>query len=76
MYVLFLVRKPYHYRYSPSSRVTAAERKLRLVNDKDARPGFTENSVQCARCDANVALEGDGDYNLTNWELHKSRCPK
>lgn len=60
----------------PSDRVTAAERKLRLVNDKDARPGFTTHSVQCARCDTTVILEGDGDFNLTNWELHKSSCTK
>ena len=23
-----------------------------------------------------IALDGEGDYNLTNWQEHKSACPR
>jgi hypothetical protein len=59
--------------YSPSSRVATAERKLKLVNDSLAK-SFTTKSVKCARCAQTVALEGDGDYDLTLWYAHKSSC--
>ena len=58
--------------YSPSSRIATAERKLKLVNDASAK-SFTATSVQCAHCDAAVMLHGEGDYNVTKWEEHKSR---
>jgi hypothetical protein len=58
----------------PSSRVEAAERKLKLVNDAKAKT-FTANSVECISCGAMVTLEGEGEYNLMKWEEHKSGCP-
>jgi hypothetical protein len=59
----------------PSSRVATAERKLRIVNDSQAKSFGTRN-VECALCGACVALEGEGDYNLTRWDEHKSHCLK
>lgn len=61
--------------YSPSSRVATAERKLKLVNDASAK-SFSATSVRCAHCDVTMALDGEGDYNLTNWEEHKTICPR
>jgi len=58
----------------PSSRVATAERKLTLVNDASAK-SFTATSVQCSYCDATIALDGEGDYNLTKWQEHKATCP-
>jgi len=57
----------------PSSRIATAERKLKLVNDGLAKK-FTTSSVECARCRASVALVGEGDYDLSNWEAHKASC--
>ncbi|KAI0048125.1 hypothetical protein FA95DRAFT_1126820 [Auriscalpium vulgare] len=57
------------------SRVATAERKLKLVNDKAAK-SYTTKSVQCAHCKDSVALEGEGDYNLTKWDEHKANCAK
>lgn len=61
--------------YRPSSRVAAAERKLRLVNDPQAK-SFRAHDVECAVCGVRVDLKGDGHYNLTSWEEHKERCEK
>jgi len=57
----------------PSSRIATAERKLKLVNDASAKT-FTATSVQCGHCDTTVALDPEGDYNLTKWEEHKADC--
>ena len=57
----------------PSHRVAAAKRKLLVVNDPQAK-AFNARSIQCALCSANVALQGEGDYNLTNWDEHKAQC--
>jgi hypothetical protein len=59
--------------YIPGHRVATAERKLRLVNDSQAK-AFTSKSVVCASCSQRVILEGEGDYNLTEWEQHKTTC--
>ncbi|KAF5350221.1 hypothetical protein D9758_007782 [Tetrapyrgos nigripes] len=56
----------------PSSRVATAERKLKIVNDPRAKK-FGPRHVVCASCGTTVALQG-GDYNLTNWEQHKTEC--
>jgi len=55
----------------PSSRIATAERKLRIVNDSQAK-AFTARSVECAACETNILL--DGDYDLTKWEDHKMQC--
>lgn len=60
---------------SPSSRVATAERKLKLVNDASAK-SFSGTSVECKHCDATIALDGEGDYNLTKWQEHKAACPR
>jgi len=57
----------------PSNRVAAAKRKLLVVNDPQAK-SFDARRIQCAFCSANVALQGEGDYNLTNWDEHKAQC--
>ncbi|KAH9975946.1 hypothetical protein BGW80DRAFT_1457477 [Lactifluus volemus] len=59
---------------NPSSRVATAERKLKLVNDACAK-SFTTTSVLCKHCDATIALDGEGDYNVTKWDEHKTNCP-
>lgn len=59
---------------SPSSRVTTAERKLRLVNDPVAK-SFSKKSVECGECGSVVELEGE-DYDLTKWEEHKLTCQR
>jgi len=56
----------------PSSRVSSAERKLKLVNDFQAKT-FDSRNVECANCGDNVALSGE--YLLTNWDNHKKHCP-
>ncbi|KAI0820738.1 hypothetical protein BC628DRAFT_1395122 [Trametes gibbosa] len=55
----------------PSSRVATAQRKLKLVNDPHME-SFTARSVDCKLCRATVELGGSSDYDLTNWEEHKS----
>jgi len=57
----------------PSSRVATAERKLRIVNDSQAK-SFDPKNVECALCGENIPLQGEGDYNLTSWEAHKKVC--
>ncbi|KAF9530473.1 hypothetical protein CPB83DRAFT_182809 [Crepidotus variabilis] len=59
----------------PSTRVAAAKRRLNLVNDPQATSIDTHHVV-CAYCSATVKLEGDGDFNPTKWEEHKSKCTK
>ncbi|PPQ64226.1 hypothetical protein CVT24_008602 [Panaeolus cyanescens] len=59
----------------PSNRVAAAKRKLLIVNDAQAK-SFTPKSIECALCGTCVALEGEGDFNLTKWDEHKSGCKK
>jgi len=59
----------------PSSRVAAAKRRLVLVNDSQAA-SFDSRSVGCALCGVNIVLEGEGDFNLTKWNEHKSTCIK
>lgn len=56
---------------TPSSRVSSAEQKLKLVNDSQAKT-FTPRSVECVKCGVDVALSGD--YLLTNWDNHKKHC--
>lgn len=57
----------------PSNRVSAAKRKLLVVNDPQAK-SFDPHRIQCTFCSTNVALQGEGDYNLTNWNEHKAQC--
>ncbi|KAJ3786959.1 hypothetical protein GGU10DRAFT_350174 [Lentinula aff. detonsa] len=59
----------------PSSRVATAERKLNLVNDKRVQ-SFGVNHVICAACNTTVALMSNVDYNLTQWDEHKTNCPE
>ncbi|KAF8159491.1 hypothetical protein B0H34DRAFT_405990 [Crassisporium funariophilum] len=59
----------------PSNRVAAAKRKLLVVNDSQAK-SFDARKIECAFCGTNVTLEGEGDYDLTCWEKHKSRCTR
>src|SRR5579863_1176530 len=63
------------FMYSPSSRIATAERKLKLVNDASAK-SFTATTAMCGHCDATITLDGEGDYNLTKWEEHKTNCPR
>lgn len=58
---------------SPSNRVAAAKRKLLVVNDPQAK-SFDAHRIECALCGLNVALQGEGDFNLTNWNQHKAQC--
>ncbi|KAL0953870.1 hypothetical protein HGRIS_005044 [Hohenbuehelia grisea] len=55
----------------PSHRVAAAQSKLQIVNDSQAK-SFTPRSVECKLCGHTVKLAGEGDYNLTSWLEHKS----
>jgi hypothetical protein len=32
--------------------------------------------VLCKHCDATIALDGEGDYNVTKWDEHKTNCPR
>jgi len=57
----------------PSSRVATATRKLQLVNDSQAK-SFSIHNVHCASCNHDVDLGQAIDYDLTNWEVHKTRC--
>jgi len=57
----------------PSHRVAAAKRKLLVVNDPQAK-SFNARNIHCTFCSANVTLQGEGDYNLTNWDEHKAQC--
>ncbi|KAF7975454.1 hypothetical protein HWV62_7768 [Athelia sp. TMB] len=57
----------------PSSRVTAAQRKLKLVNDPQVK-AFESYTVECAICREDVALGHDVEYDLTKWEQHKTQC--
>ena len=57
----------------PSSRVTAAKRRLVLVNDAQAKL-FDPKNVECALCSTQVKLEGEGDFNLIKWDEHKVSC--
>ncbi|KAJ6498316.1 hypothetical protein DFH09DRAFT_1204132 [Mycena vulgaris] len=57
-----------------SSRVAMAQRKIRLVNDSQAKTSGPRH-VECRICGTNVALAGEWDYTLTSWELHKQTCP-
>jgi hypothetical protein len=43
------------------------------VNDPQVKK-HTPRKVVCAACDANVKLEGDGEYNLAAWDAHKASC--
>ncbi|KAJ7091450.1 hypothetical protein B0H15DRAFT_836141 [Mycena belliarum] len=56
-----------------SSRVAMAQRKIHLVNDPQAKASGPRH-VECRVCDATVALTGESDYTLANWELHKQTC--
>jgi hypothetical protein len=57
----------------PSSRIATAQRKLRIVNDSQAK-AFTARSVECAACESSIQLDGEGDYDLTKWDAHKTHC--
>ncbi|KAL6309276.1 hypothetical protein BKA93DRAFT_759405 [Sparassis latifolia] len=58
---------------TPSARVATAERKLKLVNDTQVK-AFTPHSVECASCVATVTLDGEIEYDVTEWEKHKLIC--
>jgi len=55
--------------------VAAAKRRLLLVNDSQA-VSFDSRNVGCALCGAHIALEGEGDFDLTMWNEHKAGCIK
>ncbi|KAL1716319.1 hypothetical protein EV715DRAFT_255220 [Schizophyllum commune] len=57
----------------PSARVSSAQRRVYLCNDKQANDPQPD-SVQCKACGGRIALEGDGEYNLSSWQQHKSIC--
>ncbi|KAF8075107.1 hypothetical protein FPV67DRAFT_614469 [Lyophyllum atratum] len=59
----------------PSKRVATATRKLQLVNDSQVK-SFTSREVVCLFCDTKVTSNGEGDYNVVNWEEHKTNCTK
>jgi len=59
----------------PSNRVAAAKRKLLVVNDPQAK-SFDARRIECTFCGVNVALQGEGDFNLTSWDEHKSQCTR
>ena len=63
-----------HKGTAPSNRVREAERKLKLVNDGQARD-FTASRVTCKACSADVKLSEIVPYQLDNWLAHKSSCP-
>jgi hypothetical protein len=71
LFIVFLFTYPFIDR--PSHRVAAAKRKLLVVNDPQAK-SFNARSIQCTFCRVNVTLQGEGDYNLTNWDEHKAQC--
>ena len=48
-------------------------RKLQLANDPQVK-NFTTDAVVCDVCNLPVVLQGDGDYNLANWQDHKLTC--
>ncbi|KZP19375.1 hypothetical protein FIBSPDRAFT_828258 [Athelia psychrophila] len=57
----------------PSSRVSAAQRKLKLVNDPQIK-SFDPHCVECALCREDVPLGHESEYNLAKWEEHKLQC--
>jgi len=57
----------------PSKRVATATRKLQLVNDSQVK-SFTPREVVCSFCDTTITSNGDGDYNIINWDNHKTTC--
>ena len=57
----------------PSERVQEAERRLRLVNDAQARD-VNAKHVTCAQCKAGIMLDEKIPYHLDNWLLHKKTC--
>ncbi|TFK48557.1 hypothetical protein OE88DRAFT_1761684, partial [Heliocybe sulcata] len=58
----------------PSDRVAMAERKLKVVNDPQAK-AFTPRGVECATCGETVRVgKGLPDYDLTKWNEHKASC--
>lgn len=57
----------------PSKRIATAQRKLQLVNDAQVKK-FTDHSVECSLCGVEIQLEGELEYDLTNWEDHKTTC--
>ncbi|KAH9913957.1 uncharacterized protein BXZ73DRAFT_92876 [Epithele typhae] len=60
---------------TPSTRVATAQRKLRLVNDSQVKE-FAEYSITCGHCSVVVKSESDREYDLTNWEQHKTTCDR
>lgn len=59
----------------PSDRVAAAKRKLRVVNDTQVK-SFSARWIECGFCGITVQLVGDGEFNLTSWDEHKSDCTR
>ncbi|KZT21590.1 hypothetical protein NEOLEDRAFT_1164557 [Neolentinus lepideus HHB14362 ss-1] len=58
----------------PSDRVAMAERKLKVVNDTQAK-SFTPRAVECASCGETIRVgKGLPDYDLTKWNEHKTQC--
>ena len=79
MYVIlisiFCPRAHDHHVLRPSNRVAAAKRKLIVVNDPQAK-SYDARKIECGFCGVAVTLEGEGDFNLTRWDEHKSSCTK
>lgn len=59
----------------PSNRVAAAKRQLLVVNDPQAK-SFDARRIECTFCGTNISLQGEGDFNLTKWDEHKTQCTK
>ncbi|EIW79429.1 hypothetical protein CONPUDRAFT_107817 [Coniophora puteana RWD-64-598 SS2] len=58
---------------STNSRVATTERKIKLLNDPQAK-SCTPRSVECVICRETVHLESPVDYDLAKWEEHKIDC--
>jgi len=59
--------------------LNAGQIKLALENDKSIYQGFvTPQSVKCNGCLTLVKLNAEVNkpYQLRNWEMHKSKCPR
>lgn len=59
--------------YVPGHRVAAAERRIQVVNDPQAKE-VTADEVTCKRCDQRIALTDGKDFDESKWEQHKAEC--
>lgn len=59
--------------YVPGHRVAAAERRIQVVNDPQAKE-VTTDEVTCKHCDQRIALTDGKDFDESKWEQHKAEC--